>query len=75
MVLFEADFRNEDTGECWTFGGEFDAAELAMIERFRTNGGADPDVLAMALALKAAYAELPHGFEHVRGAVRIKYAN
>jgi hypothetical protein len=65
-------FFEDAKGEHRNITADLEPAEIDYVEKVRANGGrdpgsgipTDPDVVAMAMALKRAYARLPRGFQH-----------
>jgi hypothetical protein len=71
---FEADFHDE-TGDVQTITGQLTGEDLQTVDEYRTNGKADPYVVAMVLALRHAYKTASEGWQHVAGGVRLTWAN
>lgn len=72
MMKFQIDFEHPKTGEHRNVTIDLEPEEIGYVEELRANGGksaggvpTDPDVVAMAMALRRAYAGLPRGFQHV----------
>jgi hypothetical protein len=59
-MRFSCDFAHRYTGECKQIISALSAAEVASIKALSK----DADVVAMAMALRHAYAEAPKGFLH-----------
>jgi hypothetical protein len=69
-MKFEIDFGNPATGKMRTITVALTATEIAEVSRFRTKGGADPEIVARAMALRHAYKKVPEGFRHMRDGIR-----
>jgi hypothetical protein len=59
-VRYNCDFEHKDTGECKQIIAALSAAEVASVKALSK----DADVVAMAMALRHAYGEVPKGFLH-----------
>jgi hypothetical protein len=70
-MRFEADFRHEEGDREITIYGRLTRRELETLAWFRESGRADPEVTAMAMALRHAYREAPAGFLHIKAGVRL----
>jgi hypothetical protein len=62
MMRFNCDFEHRDTGECRTIVAALSAVEVGSIKALTK----DADVIAEAIALRHAYAELPAGWCHTK---------
>jgi hypothetical protein len=66
-MRFECDFEHRDTGEHRTISVTLTADEVEMSE-----AAPEPELYAMAYALRHAYGEMPEGFLHTEPPVAIR---
>ena len=59
-MRYNCEFEHRDTGECKKIVSALSAAEVASVKALSK----DADVVAAAMALRHAYAEVPRGFLH-----------
>jgi len=62
VMRFNCEFEHLDTGECKTVLSSLSPGEVKSIKALMENA----DVVAAAMALRHAYAEVPNGFRHTR---------